>query len=109
MERRLVNDSFVENLGNVFCRFRQGDIKLWSGCRTDVTRAGVWSVLVQVRTGRRSISYTGKMDKRALHAIALFGGGSWKVPGVLLPKSARPITIQSNRLRRIEAIQAIKE
>jgi hypothetical protein len=49
------------------------------------------------------------MNKRALHAIALFGGGSWKVPGVLLPKSARPITIQSNRLRRIEAIQAIKE
>jgi hypothetical protein len=52
MERRLVNDSFVENLGNVFCRFRQGDIKLWSGCRTDITRAGVWRVRVQVCTGR---------------------------------------------------------
>jgi hypothetical protein len=56
MERRLVNDSFVENLGNVFCRFRQGDIKICSGCRTDIARAGRWSDRVQVCAGRRSIS-----------------------------------------------------
>jgi len=58
MLRLLVNDSCgVENLGNVFCRFRQAGVFGWSGCRTDIARADVWSDRVQLRAGRRSISW----------------------------------------------------
>jgi hypothetical protein len=61
VERRLVNDSLVENLGIVFCRFRQGDIKRCSGCRTDIARADVWSDRVQVCAVRRSMALPEKM------------------------------------------------
>jgi hypothetical protein len=104
MERRLVNDSFVENLGNVFCRNRQGDIKLWSGCRTDITRAGVGRVFGQARAGRRSISYAGKLYLRAFRHDCVYLGCFVKGPWLLLPKSARPIMLLAGRLRRIEAI-----
>lgn len=62
MARLLVNDSFVENLGNVFCRFRQGDMGVRSGCRTDVARAGVCNDRKEVRAGRRSIALLGEVE-----------------------------------------------
>jgi hypothetical protein len=91
MERRLVNDSFVENLGNVFCRNRQGDIKLWSGCRTDITRAGVGRVCGQARAGRRSISCAGKLYLRAFRHDCVYLGcfvkGPWCIVAEIGPSN----------------------
>lgn len=65
MLRLDANDCFVENLRNVFCRFRQSDMGVGSGCRADIERVDVWRDRVQKRAGRAN--------------MAFFAGVNWKI------------------------------
>ena len=69
----------LENLGNVFCRFRQDCKSVWSGCRIEVARVDVWRERVQCRAGRMSIlllkssSYEASRSRCVLFSVLVDG------------------------------------
>lgn len=48
-------DCLVENLGNVFCRFRKASFGAYSDFRAEIAREDVESDRVQLRAGLRNM------------------------------------------------------